>query len=61
MHPPSIHSRVSGAPFYGARRNARNLPCPDCGEPNKLTAADKARGYHCADCTRREEDGGCAW
>jgi hypothetical protein len=39
-------------------RNPRNLPCPTCGEPNRLTPADKARGYQCDACADREE-GGC--
>lgn len=30
----------------------RNLPCPDCGRPNKLTAGEVAKGYHCSQCTR---------
>lgn len=35
--------------------NPRNLPCPTCGEPNRLTALDKAKGYQCDDCARRAE------
>lgn len=31
-------------------RNPRNLPCPTCGEPDKLTPADRARGYQCDGC-----------
>src|SRR5690606_41830120 len=27
--------------------NPRNLPCPTCGEPNRQTPADRARGYQC--------------
>jgi hypothetical protein len=38
-------------------RNPRNLPCPTCKEPNKLTPADKARGYQCDSCADRDE--GC--
>ena len=40
-----------------SERNPRNLPCPTCGEPNKLTPADRARGYQCNDCADREERG----
>lgn len=40
-------------------KNPRNLPCPNCGEPNRLTAADKARGYQCDSCADRAE--GCGW
>ena len=37
--------------------NPRNLPCPTCGEPNRLTPADKARGYQCDGCADRAEFG----
>ena len=40
-----------------SRRNPRNLPCPTCGEPNRLTPADKAKGYQCDDCANRDEGG----
>lgn len=40
------------------RGNRRNLPCPTCGEPNRLTPADKARGYQCDACADRAEGGG---
>lgn len=36
-------------------RNPRNLPCPTCGEPNRLTPADKAKGYQCDTCADRDE------
>jgi hypothetical protein len=39
------------------RFNPRNLPCPTCKTPNKLTPADVSRGYQCNDCANREE--GC--
>lgn len=39
------------------RKNPRNLPCPTCGEADKLTAADRALGYQCDDCANREERG----
>lgn len=41
-----------------SRRNPRNLPCPTCKEPNRLTPADRARGYQCDDCADRDEGGG---
>ena len=31
-------------------RNPRNLPCPTCKEPNRLTPADVRRGYQCDRC-----------
>ena len=39
-------------------RNPRNLPCPNCGVPNRLTPADKARGYQCDACADAAERGG---
>jgi hypothetical protein len=27
--------------------NPRNLPCPTCGRPNRLTPKDEALGYQC--------------
>jgi hypothetical protein len=41
------------------RGNPRNLPCPTCKAPNRLTPADAARGYQCDACADREEGGGC--
>lgn len=37
--------------------NPRNLPCPTCGEPNRLTPQDKALGYQCDDCADMMERG----
>jgi len=41
-----------------SKRNPRNLPCPTCKEPNRLTPADRARGYQCDACADRCEQGG---
>lgn len=38
--------------------NRRNLPCPNCKAPNRLTPADRARGYQCDACADRAERGG---
>jgi hypothetical protein len=38
-----------------SRRNPRNLPCPTCGQPNRLTPADVRKGYQCDECARRDE------
>lgn len=38
-------------------RNPRNLPCPNCGEEDRLTPEDKARGYRCDACADRAERG----
>jgi hypothetical protein len=37
--------------------NPRNLPCPTCGEPDRLTAKDRALGYQCDDCANQQEMG----
>jgi hypothetical protein len=38
--------------------NRRNLPCPTCKQPNRLTPADRAQGYQCDSCADRDERGG---
>lgn len=37
--------------------NPRNLPCPTCRAPNRLTPTDQARGYQCDRCADRAEAG----
>ena len=37
--------------------NPRNLPCPTCKAPNRLTPADRACGYQCDSCADRAEMG----
>jgi hypothetical protein len=37
--------------------NPRNLPCPNCREPDTLTPADVARGYQCDACADQAESG----
>lgn len=37
--------------------NPRNLPCPSCHWPNRLTQADVARGYQCDSCANAAENG----
>lgn len=37
--------------------NPRNLPCPTCKQPNRLTPADQRRGYHCDRCADKLERG----
>ena len=41
-----------------SKSNPRNLPCPTCKQPNRLTPADRARGYQCDECADRAEGGG---
>ena len=38
-------------------RNPRSLPCPNCGEPNRLTPADRRLGYQCDACADALENG----
>jgi hypothetical protein len=40
------------------KENPRNLPCPTCKWPNRLTRADKVRGYQCNSCADAMERGG---
>lgn len=40
-----------------SRRNPRNLPCPTCGRPNRLTPKDVALGYQCNSCADADERG----
>lgn len=35
--------------------NPRDLPCPSCGEPDRLTPKDVALGYQCDGCADRAE------
>ena len=38
--------------------NPRNLPCPTCGEPDRLTPKDVQLCYQCDRCADRDEHGG---
>jgi len=40
------------------KHNRRNLPCPNCGKPNRLTPIDVQRHYQCDECADRAERGG---
>lgn len=37
--------------------NPRNLPCGNCGWPNRLTPRDVAKGYQCDACANAMECG----
>ncbi len=37
--------------------NPRNLPCPTCGEPNRLTPLDVSNHYQCDQCADAIEMG----
>lgn len=38
-----------------SKSNPRNLPCPTCKEPNRLTPKDRALGYQCNACADAAE------
>jgi hypothetical protein len=40
------------------KSNPRNLPCPTCEKPNRLTPQDVWKGYQCDECANRAERGG---
>ncbi len=40
------------------KRDPRNLPCPNCRAPNRLTRRDRSLGYQCDSCADRAERGG---
>jgi hypothetical protein len=40
-----------------SKSNPRNLPCPTCGRPNRLTPKDRDLGYQCDVCSDRLERG----
>jgi len=40
-----------------SKKNPRNLPCPNCKSPNRLTRKDRALGYQCDSCADRDEGG----
>lgn len=43
--------------YPATKDNPRNLPCPTCGWPNRLTPADRQRGYQCDACATALERG----
>ena len=40
-----------------SKTNPRNLPCPTCRQPNRLTPKDRALGYQCDSCADAVENG----
>lgn len=56
---PRIRFANPGSALRAAGRgNRRNLPCPTCHAPNRLTPADRAQGYQCDRCADRAEGRG---
>lgn len=39
------------------KANPRNLPCPTCHQPNRLTPKDVSLGYQCNACADQQEGG----
>jgi hypothetical protein len=50
---PFGHSALRAA----SETNPRNLPCPTCRAPNRLTPRDRQLGYQCDACADRDEMG----
>lgn len=48
---PGGHSALRAA----TPENPRNLPCPNCGKPNRITPADRALHYQCDECADKAE------
>jgi len=53
---PTGHSALRAA----TPSNPRNLPCPSCGQANRLTPKDRDLGYQCDSCADKAERG-LAW
>jgi len=47
----------NSALYVSDSNNPRNLPCPTCGWPNRLTPKDVAQGYQCDSCADAMEQG----
>jgi len=47
----------NSALYRAHANNLRDLPCPTCGEPNRLTPRDRAAGYQCNQCADEQERG----
>lgn len=47
----------TSALYPATKTNPRNLPCPTCHWPNRLTSDDVAAGYQCDACANALERG----
>lgn len=56
----SVFARPGSALRASSRRNPRNIACPTCKQPDRLTPADQAQGYQCDECADRDEGGDTA-
>lgn len=52
-----VYASAGSALRCATKKNPRNLPCPTCGEKNRLTQEDVSRGYQCDACADRAERG----
>jgi hypothetical protein len=43
--------------YAASPKNPRNLPCPTCGWPNRITPLDELAGYQCDSCATATERG----
>jgi len=67
MHDDEVAYDYDGSPLEFAREgsalraesadNPRNLPCPNCGKPDRLTPKDQRLGYQCDECAEAAEQG----
>ena len=57
QHDGRIFANPGSALRAAGRGNPRNLPCPTCKAPNRLTPKDRALGYQCDSCADRAERG----
>ena len=48
----------NSALYRESPENPRNLPCPTCGMPNRLTPRDVQAHYQCDECADAAEGGG---
>ena len=51
--------RTGSALRRATKFNPRDLPCPTCGQANRLTPADQTKGYQCDKCANLAE--GLGW
>lgn len=49
------HPGSNSALRRSSRSNPRNLACPTCKQPNRLTPKDRALHYQCDACADRDE------
>ena len=56
-HKLFAHPMRDSALRRASRSNPRNLPCPTCKKPDRLTPADVRRHYQCDECADLEERG----